>query len=34
MDTFIFWPIAGDEREQLQFFGEEIVPAVRERVGG
>jgi len=34
MDTFVFWPIAGDEREQLQLFAEEIVPAVRERVGG
>lgn len=33
-DTFTFWPVAGNERLQLEAFGREVVPAVRERVEG
>ena len=33
MDTFIYWPVAGDEREQLRLWAEEVVPATRERIG-
>lgn len=33
MDTFIFWPIGGDVREQTRRWAEEIVPALRERLG-
>ena len=29
-DTFIFWPIAGDELQQVEVFAEEVVPAVGE----
>jgi alkanesulfonate monooxygenase SsuD/methylene tetrahydromethanopterin reductase-like flavin-dependent oxidoreductase (luciferase family) len=32
MDTFVFWS-EGDQRTQLRRFAEEVVPAVRERVG-
>jgi alkanesulfonate monooxygenase SsuD/methylene tetrahydromethanopterin reductase-like flavin-dependent oxidoreductase (luciferase family) len=32
MDTFIYWPIAGDERQQLRLFAEDVVPVVRERL--
>lgn len=31
MDSFIYWPVAGDERAQLRLWAEEVVPAVRER---
>ncbi|MFP3855196.1 MAG: LLM class flavin-dependent oxidoreductase, partial [Anaerolineales bacterium] len=30
MDTFIFWPVAGQEREQVQAFAQEVVPAIKE----
>ncbi|WP_026369901.1 LLM class flavin-dependent oxidoreductase [Kallotenue papyrolyticum] len=29
-DTFIFWPVAGDEPAQVEVFAREVVPAVRE----
>jgi hypothetical protein len=32
MDTFVFWS-EGDQQTQLRRFAEEVVPAVRERVG-
>jgi alkanesulfonate monooxygenase SsuD/methylene tetrahydromethanopterin reductase-like flavin-dependent oxidoreductase (luciferase family) len=32
MDTFIFWPVTGDEHEQARRWAEEVVPAVREQV--
>lgn len=32
MDTFFYWPVAGDEREQLRLFAEEVVPAAREGI--
>ena len=32
MDTFIFWPVAGDERDQARRWAEEVVPRVRERL--
>lgn len=32
-DTFIVWPVAGDEIAQVEIFAREIVPAVRERLG-
>lgn len=34
MDTFIFWPVAGDTREQLRRWAEEVAPAARRRLGG
>lgn len=30
MDTFIFWPVAGDELAQIEVFAREVVPALRE----
>lgn len=33
-DTFIFWPIQGDERQQIEVFAREVVPAVREALAG
>ena len=30
MDTFIVWPVMGDEEKQARVFAEEIVPAVKE----
>lgn len=33
-DTFIFWPVAGDDLAQVDAFAREVAPAVRERVGG
>jgi hypothetical protein len=32
MDTFVFWPSAGDEEQQIRLFAEEVVPAVRAQV--
>ncbi len=32
-DTFIFWPISGDERAQIAAFAAEVVPAVKARLG-
>jgi len=29
MDTFIFWPTAGDELRQVEIFAREVMPAVR-----
>ncbi len=34
MDTFIFWPVAGDEERQIAVFAEEVVPAVRAALDG
>jgi alkanesulfonate monooxygenase SsuD/methylene tetrahydromethanopterin reductase-like flavin-dependent oxidoreductase (luciferase family) len=31
-DTFIFWPVAGNQRLQIEAFAQEIVPAVREKL--
>jgi len=30
MDTFVFWPTAGDELQQVNIFAQEVVPAVQE----
>ena len=32
MDTFIFWPVGGDEEGQTRLFAEEVVPMVHERL--
>ena len=32
-DTFIFWPVAGNERLQIEAFALEVVPAVKEVLG-
>ncbi len=32
MDTFIFWSVAGDERDGARRWAEDVVPAVRERL--
>ena len=29
-DTFIFWPVAGNERLQIEAFAKEVVPAIKE----
>lgn len=29
VDTFLFWPVGGREREQIEVFAQEIIPAVR-----
>ncbi len=31
-DTFIFWPVAGDEPAQIEAFAREVVPAVRRQL--
>jgi alkanesulfonate monooxygenase SsuD/methylene tetrahydromethanopterin reductase-like flavin-dependent oxidoreductase (luciferase family) len=31
-DTFIFWPVAGNELLQIEVFAKEVVPAVREAI--
>ncbi len=31
-DTFTFWPVAGDERAQIERFAREVAPAVRARL--
>lgn len=31
-DTFIFWPVAGDEMAQLEVYAREVLPAVREQI--
>ena len=31
-DTFLFWPVAGDELRQIEVFAQEIAPAVRAAV--
>jgi len=33
IDTFVFWPVAGDEQAQIEIFAREIVPAVRAAIG-
>ena len=33
MDTFIFWPVAGDELLQIEVYAREVVPAVSARLG-
>lgn len=32
MDTFAFWPVAGDELRQIEVFAAEVVPALRARL--
>jgi hypothetical protein len=32
MDTFTFWPVAGDELRQIEVFAKEVAPAARERL--
>ncbi|HLI08395.1 MAG TPA: LLM class flavin-dependent oxidoreductase [Ktedonobacteraceae bacterium] len=32
LDTFIFWPVMGDEQKQAQIFAEEVVPAIKENL--
>jgi alkanesulfonate monooxygenase SsuD/methylene tetrahydromethanopterin reductase-like flavin-dependent oxidoreductase (luciferase family) len=34
MDTFVFWPGAGNEEQQIRLFAEEVVPAVRAQLSG
>lgn len=29
-DTFIFWPVAGNQPVQIEAFATEVVPAVKE----
>jgi len=31
-DTFIFWPVAGDEARQIEVFAREVVPAVKTQL--
>ena len=31
-DTFIFWPIAGDERQQIEVFAREVASAARAAI--
>jgi len=33
-DSFVYWPVAGQEQEQLRLFVEDVMPAVLSRVGG
>ncbi len=33
MDTFVFWPVAGDYLAQARYFVEEVIPRVRSRCG-
>jgi len=33
MDTFVFWPVAGDYVAQAQHFVEVVVPEVQRRLG-
>lgn len=33
LDSFVYWPVAGQEREQLRLWAEEVMPAVREQLG-
>ena len=30
LDTFMFWPIAGDQRLQIEVFAQEIAPALKQ----
>ena len=32
MDTFNFWPVAGNQRLQIEAFAREVAPAVREKL--
>jgi alkanesulfonate monooxygenase SsuD/methylene tetrahydromethanopterin reductase-like flavin-dependent oxidoreductase (luciferase family) len=32
MDTFTFWPVAGDELRQVEVFAREVVPTLRARL--
>jgi len=32
VDTFLFWPVGGREREQIEVFAQEIIPAIRQAV--
>lgn len=33
LDTFVFWPLGGDEADQARSFAHDVVPRVRERLG-
>jgi hypothetical protein len=30
MDTFNFWPVAGDQLRQIESYASEVVPRVKE----
>jgi len=32
MDTFIFWPLMGDEEAQARIFAEEVAPEVKASI--
>jgi hypothetical protein len=32
MDTFIFWPIGGEEERQVEVFAREVVPQVKDLI--
>jgi alkanesulfonate monooxygenase SsuD/methylene tetrahydromethanopterin reductase-like flavin-dependent oxidoreductase (luciferase family) len=32
MDTFNFWPVAGNELEQIRLFAREVIPAAKEQI--
>jgi len=32
MDAFNFWPVSGNEQEQIRLFAQEVIPAVREQI--
>src|SRR5256714_14554808 len=34
MDTFFFWPVTGNEEEQIRRFAEDVIPEVLAAVGG
>jgi hypothetical protein len=33
LDTFIFWPVAGNELVQIEVFAKEVVPEARRVIG-
>jgi hypothetical protein len=33
MDTFFFWPVIGNEEEQIRRFAEDVMPEVLAAVG-
>src|SRR5262249_1506830 len=33
MDSFVFWPVAGDSADQARRFAEEVAPGVRAALG-
>ncbi len=32
IDSFVFWPSGGDEKQQVRLFAEKVAPAVREQL--